>query len=118
MPLAIPLRKTSTVQERLYFFGQKIWPRIKYCTSHHKHNYFCHCLLRNLHIFSIIDSKLNTCIHTCIYTYILITNFTLGSFMLFSTLIRKASKCAEQGSCFLSQKNAGVKINFQYSWRL
>ena len=56
--------------------------------------------------------------HTCICTYILFSNFTLGNFLLFSALIRKASKCAEQGSCFLSRKNAGVKINFQYNCRL
>ena len=28
MPLDIPLRKTNTGQERLSFFGQKIWSRI------------------------------------------------------------------------------------------
>ena len=56
--------------------------------------------------------------HTCICTYVLFSNFTLGNFLLFSALIRKASKCAEQGSCFLSRKNPGVKINFQCNFRL
>ena len=38
--------------------------------------------------------------------------------MLFSVPIRKASKFEEQGRCFLSRKNAGIKINFEHNWRL
>ena len=44
MPLDIPLRKTNTGQERLSFFGQKIWSRINPSNKNVKQR-FLSCML-------------------------------------------------------------------------
>ena len=44
MPLDIPLRKTNTGQERLSFFGQKIWSRTNPSNKNVKQS-FLSCML-------------------------------------------------------------------------
>ena len=44
MPLGIPLRKTNTGQESLFFFGQKLWSRINPSDKNVKQG-FLSCIL-------------------------------------------------------------------------
>ena len=56
MPLDIPLQKTNTGQERLFFFGQKIWSRTDPVTKMLKKVFFHACFKEKYFTSSAIIS--------------------------------------------------------------